>query len=895
MPDGKQISWPGWEVVRTIGNGSFGAVYEIERNTFGNIEKAALKVISIPQSKSDIEELYNDGYDDESITARYNSYLQDILKEYALMVNMKGHTNVVYCDDFRYEQHEDGFGWDIFIKMELLTPLTKYLPRQIPEDMVIRLGMDLCNALVLCKDRNIVHRDIKPQNIFVSRDGNYKLGDFGIAKTAERTTSGTKVGTYKYMAPEVYNNQPYGTAADIYSLGLVLYWMLNERRTPFLPLPPAVPTTGMEDEARRRRFSGEKLPAPAAGSDGLKAIVLKACAYDPKERYASAADMLADLKKLDHGIAAVPVAAATAVAAEETAPTEATAFIPRESEGTVNIFGRKETPATDSAEEATVYIKDEETVYIPRQEQPHAEPEQKKKKRGWLFPVIAAALVIAILLVLLRSCGVGAADPTEPSGTTAGATTEPTTEPATEPTTEPTTVPPTTAEPTVPPTTAPVETVPPTTVPPTIPKIAVTNVTGKTEAAARAELEALGFAVATQYEKNDSVAEGNVIRQNVAAGTMLESGSEITLTVSSGRPTTAVANVVGKTKAEAKSALEAQGFKVTFTEENSDTVASGKVIRQSPAAGSNQYSGTTIAVVVSKGPVTMTVTFNANGGTVSQTGATVTKTKTYGTLPTPKRDYYTFEGWYTAASGGTKVTSDTKVTASANHTLYARWSQNAVSGWVLESQLPAGAQVVEKKWTYTKTETQKSTATSISGWTQIGFEWQQTGTGTHYYCAFNTSKFNTSSSLYTKYYGGGKAITANETDTTKRAVSSASIHTYVYWHWSYALSGTHSEGNRKISDTKGHYISGLGYCNIWEAFESTTNKTKDSSAGCYKFTGHSTYSYWWFRNTVYKQTYTDYQKLFTYQKVTKGLESSSAVAASDTISDVQVWVRYRAK
>ena len=149
MPDGKQVSWPGWEVVRTIGNGSFGAVYEIERNTFGNIEKAALKVISIPQSRSDIEELYNDGYDDESITARYNSYLQDILKEYALMVNMKGHTNVVYCDDFRYEQRDDGFGWDIFIKMELLTPLTKYLPRQIPEDMVIRLGMDICNALVL--------------------------------------------------------------------------------------------------------------------------------------------------------------------------------------------------------------------------------------------------------------------------------------------------------------------------------------------------------------------------------------------------------------------------------------------------------------------------------------------------------------------------------------------------------------------------------------------------------------------------------------------------------------------------------------------------------------------------------------------------------------------------
>lgn len=246
MPDNQQVSWPGWEVTRVIGNGSFGAVYEIQRNTFGNVERAALKVISIPQNKSDIEELYNDGYDDASITARFNSYLEDIVKEYSLMVEMKGNTNVVYCDDLRYVQHEDGFGWDIYIKMELLTALTKVLTKDISEEQTIQLGIDICNALVLCKNRNIVHRDIKPQNIFVSKDGNYKLGDFGIAKTAERTTSGTKVGTYKYMAPEVYNNQPYGAGADIYSLGLVLYWMLNERRTPFLPLPPQVPTASIE-------------------------------------------------------------------------------------------------------------------------------------------------------------------------------------------------------------------------------------------------------------------------------------------------------------------------------------------------------------------------------------------------------------------------------------------------------------------------------------------------------------------------------------------------------------------------------------------------------------------------------------------------------------------------
>ena len=297
-----KILWPGWETVRLIGRGSFGAVYEIERDIFGEKEKAALKVLSIPQSEGDIEEMYSDGYDEESITSTFNSHLKSIVAEYSLMRKMNGSANVVNCDDVRYVQHDDGIGWDIFIKMELLTPLTRALDSKTSEDTVIRVAKDLCHALVLCKKYDIVHRDIKPQNIFVSENGDYKLGDFGIAKTVEKTSGGTKIGTYKYMAPEVYNNQPYGAAADIYSLGLVLYWMLNERRMPFLPLPPQKLTAGMEESARLRRFSGEELPAPANGSEALKAIVLKACAYDPKDRYASADEMLAALTALSGGV-----------------------------------------------------------------------------------------------------------------------------------------------------------------------------------------------------------------------------------------------------------------------------------------------------------------------------------------------------------------------------------------------------------------------------------------------------------------------------------------------------------------------------------------------------------------------------------------------------------------
>lgn len=292
MFDADKIQWPGWDTVRLIGRGSFAAVYEIKRTILGGEEEyAAMKVISIPQTSSDIEDLRTDGFDNETIKTIFTEHLESIVKEYSTMKKMSGSHNVVECDDVRYFPHEDGFGWDIFIKMELLTPLSKLLLDDIDEKTILKIGIDICSALELCKINNIIHRDIKPQNIFLSKYNDYKLGDFGIAKSVEKTISGTKIGTYDYMAPEVYNNQPYGFKADMYSLGLVLYWLLNNRRLPFLPQPPEIPSTRTREEARQRRFNGEYIPEPKNGSTELKRLVLKACAFNESDRFINITEM----------------------------------------------------------------------------------------------------------------------------------------------------------------------------------------------------------------------------------------------------------------------------------------------------------------------------------------------------------------------------------------------------------------------------------------------------------------------------------------------------------------------------------------------------------------------------------------------------------------------------
>ena len=296
-----RLPWTDWKIVKYLGGGAYGKVYEIERNISGMQERAALKIVSRPKDESEIESYYNEGYSKAELIASYESEIRNYVQEYKLMKELQGESNIVSCDDFIMIPHDDGIGGDIFIRMELLTSLQqKMRERSLSEQEIIRLGKDISHALVLCESKNIIHRDIKPANIMVSQFGNYKLGDFGVSKIMDHETYATAMGTPDYQAPEVVHMERYGQAADIYSLGITLYWLLNNRKMPFIGADEQQ-TPILKDEAMKKRYRGEVLPAPKNGSTKLKEIVLKACAYRPGDRYASAQEMYDELFLLENG------------------------------------------------------------------------------------------------------------------------------------------------------------------------------------------------------------------------------------------------------------------------------------------------------------------------------------------------------------------------------------------------------------------------------------------------------------------------------------------------------------------------------------------------------------------------------------------------------------------
>ena len=296
-------AWPEWKIIEKIGEGSFGKVYKAQRTERGKSFYSAIKIINIPGSQSELNSVRSETGDDQAARQYFQNLVEECIQEISTMEYFRGNSYIVSVEDFKVMEYLDAIGWEISIRMEYLTSFMDCCAeKQLTENEVIQLGLDLSKALEYCRKLNIIHRDIKPENIFVSRFGDFKLGDFGIARELERTMSGfSKKGTYSYMAPEMYKGEKYDSGVDIYSLGIVLYKLMNHNRLPFMNLEKQFITYRDKENALIRRMSGEQMEPPAEAGRLFAQIILKACAFDPAKRYQTPEEFYRDLDDLKHG------------------------------------------------------------------------------------------------------------------------------------------------------------------------------------------------------------------------------------------------------------------------------------------------------------------------------------------------------------------------------------------------------------------------------------------------------------------------------------------------------------------------------------------------------------------------------------------------------------------
>ena len=346
----------------------------IERNNSKTYVYSALKVIRIPRSASDVYEVRNASTDEKSVTEYFQKYVDQIINEIEIMSELKGHPNIVSYEDHSVIPHRGEVGWDILLKMELLIPFQEWQTNHmLDETEVLKLGRDISAALAFARNRGLVHRDVKPQNIFVDEFGNFKLGDFGISRTIEKTMSGlSRKGTESYMAPEVYNGNAYGESVDVYSLGLVLYKCLNNNRLPFFP-PISKPIRYSDrEEALNKRMAGYRIPELENVTDEFMEILYKACEFNPQKRIKNAEELYESLDLLEKKR--------------------------RQESGTKNYYGKRDAEKTELIENGKMY-------HTGRNSGSRTYTSEKKQGKNRKTAGVIGAFAVVCMLFLVIAAG----------------------------------------------------------------------------------------------------------------------------------------------------------------------------------------------------------------------------------------------------------------------------------------------------------------------------------------------------------------------------------------------------------------------------------------------------------------------------------------------------------
>lgn len=468
------------------------------------------------------------------------------------------HPNIVNVYDVGEEEGT------YYIVMELVEGITlkNYIEKKARLSIkeAISIAIQVSMGIEAAHNNHIIHRDIKPQNIIISKDGKVKVTDFGIAKAATSNTITSNVmGSVHYTSPEQARGGFSDEKSDIYSLGCTMFEMLTGH----------VPFDGETTVAIAIKHIQEEMPSPREYVSeipiSVEKIILKCCQKSPDRRYQDMGKLIVDLKKSlitpDEDFVTmidVDTSAATRMITDEDV-----AQI-KEKTGTIAVdevhmrLNEEAVKAKNKQKPAPVLYDEDEEAEDQYEEEEDEEYDDddldpKMERITTILAIVAAVIIGVIALVLVANAiGIFKDDKQEEVQQTED--------------------------------------------------IEMVNVVGMDVEVAKVTLKELYVEVEVTYEESDEIEENKVISQSVKEGEMVAQGSKVTLVVSSGQAAVDVPDVVGKEEAEAAEELRSAGFKVSIDTDYDDEVEEGYVISQSPAGGEQATENTNITLIVSIGP-----------------------------------------------------------------------------------------------------------------------------------------------------------------------------------------------------------------------------------------------------------------------------------------------------
>ena len=505
------------------------------------------------------------------------------------------HPNIVNVYDVG---EEDGI---YYIVMELVEGITlkKYIEKKarLSVKEAVSIAIQVSMGIEAAHNNHIIHRDIKPQNIMISKEGKVKVTDFGIAKAATSNTITSNVmGSVHYTSPEQARGGYSDERSDIYSLGITIFEMLTGR----------VPFNGETTVAIAIKHIQEDLPSPRDFVPeipvSVEQIVFKCCQKSPDRRYQSMGELIADLKR---SLMTPDENFVKQVNADEEASTrmisdkdysqikkqsgasiEEAMHLRKEEEVRRNVQ-KKQQPSGQKKKQQPSGEKQVKRKPKPQPQPPKKEREDVYHSRRKYEPdedyeidedleeddeeeettsgmerlttilAIVAAVIIGCIILFLAGRAIGLFH-------TGGQDSE---EEVTEEKKQ----------------------------------VEMIDVVGKNIDDVKVALLNINLTPEIQYEENTQYAQGIVIKASANAGEMVDEGTNIVLTVSAGSEGIEVPKVVGLSEAEAVSNLEQKGFQVSKTSAADQYIQKGNVISQSPEGGSKAFSGATVTICISTG------------------------------------------------------------------------------------------------------------------------------------------------------------------------------------------------------------------------------------------------------------------------------------------------------